>query len=154
MAQCPQPSGSTPAAPTRRSPSTAAQEAMLRRRLPPGPRRLRHTPPATRPRCLSPQAPATPSTATQQGQELTRDHGTAHALSLGMLVGITISLAIALVFQDLDSALMIMTVASILTIAYVVTRSPKSAPKEIVEPEVSTKERCNTSSTGPQNVLG
>ncbi len=71
-----------------------------------------------------------------------------------MLVGITISLAIALVFQDLDSALMIMTVASILTIAYVVTRSPKSAPKEIVEPEVSTKERCNTSSTGPQNVLG
>ncbi len=71
-----------------------------------------------------------------------------------MLVGITISLAIALIFQDLDSALMIMTLASILTIAYVVTRSSKRTPqKTLVEPEEDTPEHYNTSPSGPHNAL-
>lgn len=72
-----------------------------------------------------------------------------------MLVGITISLAIALIFQDLDSALMIMTVASILTIAYVVTRSPKTpATGTFVEPKMNIEEHCDPRGAPKKNVLG
>ena len=152
MTQCPQPRDSAPAAPARRSPSTAAREAMRRRRLPAGrPRGLRHSPPAFRPNCLVPELPAPPDEAPKHANKpLRKDRSTAHALSLGMLVGITISLAIALIFQDLDSALMIMTLASILTIAYVVTRSPKRTK---VKSEENTSGRYDTSQTGPHNAL-
>jgi len=70
-------------------------------------------------------------------------------VSIGMLIGVAVSLAIALVFQDIDSALLILTLASVLIIAVILLRP--SRPQGSRNPFSAIEEDDETS--GPQSAL-
>ena len=151
MARCPQPRMSNAVgAPARRSPSAAAREA-TRRRPPRQPRQMRHTLPSQRPRCLRPDLPPETSEPRSAPQAPAKTLDVTHAIGLSMLTAVTIALAVALVLQDIDSALVILTIAASLTVALVVLR-PASAKAGEAPPEAGRKRRA-TQTTGPHSAL-
>ncbi len=113
---------------------------------------MRHTLPSQPPRCLRPDPPSIaqgPSSAPKAPTK-TRDVAL-NAVGLAMITAVTIALAVALILQDIDSALVILTIAVALTVALLVLRSGTANAGE--SPAKTRRKRRITQSTGPHSAL-